>query len=246
MSILTRGFIPVLLVSSVLSGCAMTTHSDGSAPLNQRNWPICSVVGGLVGGGLGAIKSGAWAGGGAALGAIAGGLICFAQDGDEDGDGVFDRRDRCKGTPPHTPVSMANGCPLPQYPAKPPAAPPPLPPVAEQVITLSDADNVLFAFDSSTLTPEFQAELSKLVGDLKKSDIKGIKVVGHTDSVGTDAYNQKLSERRAASVEKFLTAEGVSSSLLTSEGMGESQPVADNATAEGRSKNRRVELHLSR
>lgn len=93
---LTRGFIPVLLVSSVLSGCAMTTHSDGSAPLNQRNWPICSVVGGLVGGGLGAIESGAWAGGGAALGAIAGGLICFAHDGDEDGDGVFDRRDRCK------------------------------------------------------------------------------------------------------------------------------------------------------
>lgn len=242
---LTRVFIPVLLVSSVLSGC-VTTHSDGSAPLNQRNWPICSVLGGLVGGGLGAIESSAWAGGGAALGAIAGGLICYAHDGDEDGDGVFDRRDRCKGTPPNTPVSMANGCPLPQYPPKAPEAPPPQPPVAEQVITLSDAENVLFAFDSSVLTPEFQGELDKLVGDLSKSDVKGIKVVGHTDSVGTDAYNQKLSERRAASVVSYLTGKGVSSSLLTSEGRGESEPVADNGSSAGRSQNRRVELHLSR
>lgn len=243
---LTRGFIPVLLVSSVLSGCAMTTSSDGSAPLNQRNWPICSVVGGLVGGGLGAIESSAWAGGGAALGALAGGLICFAHDGDEDGDGVFDRRDRCKGTPPNTPVSMANGCPLPVYPPKAPEAPPPAPPPPEEVITLSDAENVLFAFDSSKLTPEFENELSQLVDSLSKSDVKGIKVAGHTDSVGTDAYNEKLSQRRAASVVKYLTGKGVSSSLLTSEGYGESQPVADNATSAGRAQNRRVELHLSR
>jgi OOP family OmpA-OmpF porin len=240
-----RGFVPVLLVSSVLSGC-VSTSSDGSAPLNQRNWPICSVVGGLAGGGLGAIESSAWAGGGAALGALAGGLICFAHDGDEDGDGVFDRRDRCKGTPPNTPVSMANGCPLPVYPAKAPVAEAPVAPPQEQVITLSEAENVLFAFDSSVLTAEFQTELGALVADLKKADIKGIKVVGHTDSVGTDGYNQKLSERRAASVVTFLTREGVSAGLLTSEGLGESQPVADNATAEGRAQNRRVELHLTR
>lgn len=243
---LMRGFVPVLLVSSVLSGCAMTTHSDGSAPLNQRNWPICSVVGGLVGGGLGAIESSAWAGGGAALGALAGGLICYAHDGDEDGDGVFDRRDRCKGTPKGTPVSMANGCPLPVYPAKAPEAPPPAAPPAEEVITLSDANNVLFAFDKSDLMPEFQKELSDLVVNLQKSDIKGIKVVGHTDSMGSDAYNQKLSERRAASVVNFLEGKGVSASLLTSEGKGESEPVADNATSAGRAQNRRVELHLSR
>ena len=77
MSVLTKAALPVLLATSLLSGCA--THSDGGAPLNQRTWPLCSLLGGLAGGGLGAIESSAWAGGGAALGAIAGGLICFAR-----------------------------------------------------------------------------------------------------------------------------------------------------------------------
>jgi OOP family OmpA-OmpF porin len=97
MSVLTRTVLPVLLLGSVLTGCA--THSDGTAPLNQRTWPICSVIGGLVGGGLGALESGGWAAGGAALGIVTGGLICFAQDGDEDSDGVFDRRDRSENPP---------------------------------------------------------------------------------------------------------------------------------------------------
>ena len=88
MTVFSRSVLPVLLLGSLLTGCA--THSDGDAPLNQRTWPICSLIGGLVGGGLGAIESGGWAGGGAALGILTGGLICYAQDGDEDGDGVFD------------------------------------------------------------------------------------------------------------------------------------------------------------
>ena len=93
MSVRARTVIPVLLLASLVTGCA--THSDGTAPLNQRTWPICSVIGGLVGGGLGAIESGGWAAGGAALGLLSGGLICYAQDGDEDGDGVPDSRDNC-------------------------------------------------------------------------------------------------------------------------------------------------------
>jgi len=240
MSSIWRAVFPVLLVSSVLSGCATT--SDGSAPLNQRNWPICSVIGGVVGGGLGAIKSASWAGGLGALGAIAGGLICFAQDGDEDGDGVFDRRDHCPGTPPNTPVDDV-GCPLPQYPAA--KAPEPAPP-PEEVITLSDVGNVLFAFDSSTLTAQARSQLMALMGKLKAADVVSIKVVGNTDSKGSDAYNQKLSERRADSVARFLISQGVASSKVTSEGDGERKPVADNDTDEGRAKNRRVELHINR
>ncbi|MNF87326.1 hypothetical protein D3C84_697910 [compost metagenome] len=76
MSVRLRAAIPVLLLGSLLTGCA--THSDGTAPLNQGNWPICSLIGGLVGGGLGAIESAGWAGGGAALGLLTGGLICYA------------------------------------------------------------------------------------------------------------------------------------------------------------------------
>jgi outer membrane protein OmpA-like peptidoglycan-associated protein len=167
-------------------------------------------------------------------------LICYAQDGDEDDDGVFDRRDRCPDTPANTPVEH-HGCPLPQYPAsvKPE-------PVQSEVITLSDAGDVLFAFNQSELTPAAQSKLDSLMPKLQSADVVSIKVVGHTDSVGSDTYNQALSERRASSVAAYLLSQGVAPNKLTSEGKGQSQPVADNETEEGRAKNRRVELHINR
>lgn len=239
MTALTKAALPVLLAASLLSGCA--THSEGDAPLNQRTWPLCSLLGGAVGGGLGAIESSAWAGGGAALGVIAGGLICYAQDGDEDGDGVFDRRDRCPDTPANTPVSHT-GCPLPQYPVveKPVEVEP-----VQEVITLSDQGSVLFAFDSAELTPAAQQQLQALTAKLGDPAVTRIRVVGHTDSKGTDAYNQGLSERRANSAAEYLISQGVSPQKVTSQGKGESEPVADNETDEGRAQNRRVELHLN-
>ncbi|WP_030131294.1 OmpA family protein [Pseudomonas sp. QTF5] len=241
MSVLTRTVLPVLLLGSLLTGCA--THSDGTAPLNQRTWPICSIIGGLVGGGLGAIESSGWAAGGAALGILTGGLICYAQDGDEDDDGVFDRRDRCPDTPADTPADTPvehHGCPLPQYPA---SVKPVEPPVSE-VITLNG--NVLFAYNQSDLMPEARRQLDSLMAKLQNADVVSVKVVGHTDSQGSDAYNQKLSERRASSVAAYLLSQGLAPNKLTSEGRGESQPVADNDTEEGRAQNRRVELHINR
>jgi OOP family OmpA-OmpF porin len=237
MNVITKAALPVLVVASLLSGCA--THSDGSAPLNQRTWPLCSLLGGAVGGGLGAIESSAWAGGGAALGAIAGGLICFAQDGDEDGDGVFDRRDRCPDTPPNTPVSH-NGCPLPQYPPS-EKAPAPEP----EVITLNDQGSVMFAYDSAELTPAAQQQLRTLTGKLNDPSVASIKVIGHTDSRGSDAYNQALSERRASSVAEYLISQGLAPQKITSQGRGEREPISDNETDAGRAQNRRVELHLN-
>lgn len=239
MSVLTRSVLPVLLFGSLLTGCA--THSDGTAPLNQRTWPICSVIGGLVGGGLGAIDSSAWAAGGAALGIVTGGLICYALDGDEDDDGVFDRRDRCPDTPANTPVEH-HGCPLPQYPAK----VQPAPAAQVEVVTLSDAKDVLFEFDKSDLTPAAQDELDALMAKLKNADVTSINAVGHTDSTGSDAYNQGLSERRAASVASYLLSQGLAPDKLTSEGRGEREPVADNDTDQGRAQNRRVDLHINR
>ncbi|MDZ4328034.1 MAG: OmpA family protein, partial [Pseudomonas sp.] len=199
MSLLPRTLLPVLLLGGVLTGCA--THSDGTAPLNQRTWPVCSVIGGLVGGGLGALESSGWAAGGAALGILTGGLICYAQDGDEDDDGVFDRRDRCPDTPANTPVEH-HGCPLPQYPASVKA-------VQTEVITLSDAGDVLFAFNNSDLTPSMQSQLDALMPTLQSADVVSIKVIGHTDSVGSDTYNQALSERRASSVAAYLLGMGL-------------------------------------
>ncbi|WP_457787688.1 OmpA family protein [Pseudomonas sp. PL-6] len=236
-------FIPLLLVSSVLSGCA-TTSSTGDAPLNQGNWPLCSAIGALAGGGLGAIESSTWAAGGAVAGALLGTIVCYAQDGDEDGDGVFDRRDRCPDTPAGTAVGH-NGCPLPQYPASVAEAPPMETPQAE-VIVLSDLGNVLFAFDSAELTGEARGLLADVATRLTGANLVSVRVVGHTDSVGSDAYNQGLSERRARSVADFLIAQGVPAGKVSTEGRGESQPVADNGSDAGRAENRRVELHVSR
>ena len=170
---------------------------------------------------------------------MTGGLICYAQDGDEDDDGVFDRRDRCPDTPADTPVEH-HGCPLPQYPA---SVKPVEPPVSE-VITLNG--NVLFAYNQSDLMPEARSELDSLMAKLQGADVVSVKVIGHTDSQGSDAYNQKLSERRASSVAAYLLSQGLAPNKLTSEGRGESQPVADNDTEEGRAQNRRVELHINR
>ncbi|MFZ6045476.1 OmpA family protein [Pseudomonas sp. CR3202] len=237
---LYRVALALLLACGFLSGCA-STSSDGGAVVNQGNWPVCSLVGGLVGGGLGAIESSAWAAGGAAAGAIAGGLICYAQDGDADGDGVFDRRDSCPNTPPNMPVSV-NGCPERTY----PQSPAEVPPAQDEVIVLSDMGNVLFDFDSAELTASARDQLAGIANRLTSANLVGVKVVGHTDSAGSDTYNQGLSERRARSVADFLASQGVPADKLTTEGMGERQPVADNGSDEGRARNRRVELHVDR
>lgn len=116
-------------------------------------------------------------------------------------------------------------------------------PAQSEVITLSD---VLFVFNQSELTPTAKSQLDALMSKFEDADVVSIKVVGHTDSVGSDAYNQALSERRASSVAEYLLSQGVAPNKITSEGKGESQPIADNETEEGRAKNRRVELHINR
>ena len=238
MRVLSRAAVPVLLLASLLGGCATT--SDGTAPLNQRTWPVCSLLGGLVGGGLGAIESGSWAAGGAALGILAGGLICYAHDGDEDGDGVPDSRDKCPGTPKGTPVD-ANGC------------PPPVPvAVIEEVVVVKEETIVVrdvhFEFDSAKLTAADKTKLDMIATRLKQENASAqLRVTGHTDSVGSDSYNLKLSEKRAHSVVEYLIQSGVPrSSFVSVSGAGESHPVADNKTADGRALNRRTEINIKR
>lgn len=243
---LSQAVVPFLLVSSVLSGCA-STSSTGDAALNQKNWPICSAVGALAGGGLGAIESSAWAGGGAVIGALFGGLICYAQDGDEDADGVHDRRDTCPATPANTQVNP-NGCPLSNY-SSTPAIEPVVEPVAEpqdEVIVLSDLGKVLFAFNSADLTADAKALLTGISQRLLDGALLGVVVKGHTDSVGADAYNDALSLRRAESVAAYLVTQGVPADKVKTAGLGESQPLGDNATDEGRAQNRRVEIFVDR
>ncbi len=111
-------------------------------------------------------------------------------------------------------------------------------------ITLNMPSNITFATDSSDLSPAFFEVLNSVGRVLGEFDRTVVEVAGHTDSTGTDAYNQALSERRANSVATYLTAQGVMQARLITIGMGETRPVADNSSAEGRALNRRVEITL--
>ncbi len=111
-------------------------------------------------------------------------------------------------------------------------------------ITLNMPGNVTFATDSSDLSPAFFDVLNSVGKVIEEFDQTVVEVAGHTDSTGSDAYNQSLSERRSAAVSTYLQAQGVLSQRLITVGMGEAYPVADNTTAEGRQLNRRVEITM--
>ena len=140
----------------------------------------------------------------------------------------------------------------PAPPAPPPAAAPapapapavvPVPPapVSEKVTFAADA---FFDFDKSVLKPEAKAKLDDLVSKTGGINLEVIIAVGHTDSVGTDVYNQKLSVQRSEAVKAYLVSKNVEKNRVYTEGKGEKQPVADNKTTEGRAKNRRVEIEV--
>jgi OOP family OmpA-OmpF porin len=129
----------------------------------------------------------------------------------------------------------------PPPPAAAPPAPAPQPPAATKVTYAADA---FFDFDKAVLKPEGKAKLDDLVGKIQGINLEVIIAVGHTDSVGTKEYNQKLSVRRAEAVKAYLVSKGIEKNRVYTEGKGLTQPVADNRTAEGRAKNRRVEIEV--
>ena len=132
--------------------------------------------------------------------------------------------------------------PPPPPPPPPPPAPAPKPaPVAEKVTLAAD---VLFDFDKSVLKPEGKSKLDDLANKVKAINLEVVIAIGHTDSIGSDAYNQKLSVRRAESVKAYLVSKGVEPNRIYTEGKGEKQPVASNKTKDGRQKNRRVEIEV--
>lgn len=147
------------------------------------------------------------------------------------------------------PEKLENGkcvAPPPPVVEAPAPAPTPLPapapvPSAEKVSYSADA---FFDFDKAVLKPAGKSALDDLTTKLSGMNLEVIIAVGHTDSVGTDEYNQKLSVRRAESVKAYLESKGVEANRVYTEGKGEKQPVADNKTDAGRAKNRRVEIEV--
>jgi OmpA-OmpF porin, OOP family len=136
-------------------------------------------------------------------------------------------------------AAPAAAAPAPARAAPAPAAP--QPPAATKVTYAADA---FFDFNKSVLKPEGKAKLDDLTSKIKDINLEVIIAVGHTDSVGSDAYNQKLSVRRSEAVKAYLVSKGIEKNRVYTEGKGEKQPVADNKTAEGRAKNRRVEIEV--
>jgi len=121
-------------------------------------------------------------------------------------------------------------------------APAPAAAVSSKVTYAADA---FFDFDKAFIKPEGKAKLDDLVGKVKAINLEVIIAVGHTDSMGSDEYNQKLSMRRSQAVKAYLVSKGIDKTRIYTEGKGEKQPVADNKTSEGRSKNRRVEIEVA-
>ncbi len=218
-----------LLIVFGLSGCAA---------IESRSWNGCAIAGAVLGGAAGGVAGGVIAnnvdhsnssdgrraggivGGialGAPLGALAGHLIC----------------DPLVGPRPARVVAE-----LPPPPPPPPPASEPLPP-STKIATLRGPH---FDFDKSEIKPEGRRLLDEAVTILREHPSVRVLVEGHTDSTGTEEYNQRLSERRAHAVRDYLATHGIESSRLDVKGEGELHPVANNNTDEGRTQNRRVEV----
>ncbi len=231
----------VLLMAALAAGCA-----------NQEIKPatiLCPLLGATLGAG---IAAGGFHGddegpmaAGAALGAAAGYFLCREKaveppapapavapapapapvavaPVDSDGDGVIDPNDKCPGTPAGVKVN-AEGCP-------------------EVGATLLSLQGVNFDTDSAKLKAESTSILDQAVNVLNQQVGVSVRVEGHTDSRGSDAYNMTLSDKRARSVVVYLVSKGIDAARLTSAGMGESAPVAPNDSAANMAKNRRVDL----
>jgi len=150
----------------------------------------------------------------------------------------------CAGTAVPKPAAPAEPS-APAAPAAPEATPAPARPapssVRQSVVIQADA---LFDFDKSVVRPDGKRAIDEALAKLNGVDLEMVIATGHTDSIGTERYNQKLSERRAAAVKAYLVSKGIPASKITTIGKGESQPVATNKTAAGRQKNRRVDIEF--
>jgi outer membrane protein OmpA-like peptidoglycan-associated protein len=187
----------------------------GCAGLQKTDWPTCAAVGGVGGAALGAIESSTWAAGGAVVGAGMAAAYCWVHGAGEEQVVMVEEV-------VEEPVPMAEP--------------------AEAVRVELD---VKFDFDKAQVKPESYGDIKNLADFMGQYPQTTTVVEGHTDSVGSDAYNQKLSERRANAVRDVLVNQyGVGADRVNAVGYGESRPVADNATDSGRAVNRRVEAEV--
>lgn len=217
MKILNKTGIAAAFLSTAL---ALTScESVQNANNQQKGTVIGAAAGAVLGGVLGNnVGKGKNAPAGAVLGGVVGGVV-----GNVIGSKMDKQAKEIKDTLPGAEVER----------------------VGEGIKVTMSENMVNFGFDSSELTSAAKTNLDKLAEVLKNNPDTNINIYGHTDSRGTDAYNQSLSERRAASVKKYLASKGVGSARMITMGVGEKEPIATNETDAGRAENRRVEFAIT-
>ena len=208
-----------LVALLILSGCSA---------MQERRWSYCAVAGGLVGAAVGA--------------GTAGGLVnAYEKERSQEHTGAAAGGGAVVGAGLGTIIGHLICDPTEEAPPPPPPPPPPPSPPQKKHIELS-ADSY-FDFNKATLKPAGKERIdSEIIPPMKEHPELRALVEGHTDSIGSEAYNLRLSERRANAVADYMESQGISSSRITTKGWGKSKPVADNRTKEGRAKNRRVEI----
>jgi len=212
--------VAVLFASAALAAPITGFAADGGMPTSENNWKSGYGDNWVSGYGL-CWRDGYWT----------------PATADADCDGAL------KPPPPAAPPAPAPRA-APAMPA--PAAPPPPPPAppAPSSEKVTFAADTFFDFDKATLKPEAMAKLDDLVSKTSGIALEVVIAVGHTDSIGSNEYNQRLSVARSNAVKDYLVSKGIEKNRVYTEGKGETQPVADNRTKEGRAKNRRVEIEV--
>jgi OOP family OmpA-OmpF porin len=208
-------------------GALVFVTMAGCANMRGREWSTCAVTGAVIGGTLGGVAGGVATNAtqdhpanGERGAAIGGGILGGAALGALLGHAICDP----VKTPPPPPVA---------------AAPPPQPAPGTKLATVG---STYFDFDKSRLKPGELSVLNDAVKAMKDNPALKVSVEAHTDSVGSEAYNQKLSERRAAAVRDYLAQHGIDASRISTRGFGKAKPIASNDTAAGRAQNRRAEV----
>ena len=235
--------------------------SAACTSVETESWQNCAIAGGLVGGAAGAFVEGATeVAVGTVVGATIGGSICGSEatqvapaEPDTDSDGVVDSRDECPNTP-EVAIVDSKGCStdsdadgVADYKDQCPDSAPGAKVNALGCVDALVLDGVNFHTGSAVLTKSAKEILLPLaMAHHKHHPDVNLMISGHTDSQGSDAYNQNLSDKRAKSVKAFMVTHGCDASKLSTVGYGESKAIADNATSKGRAKNRRVELSVQK
>ncbi|MEQ1542786.1 MAG: OmpA family protein [Novosphingobium sp.] len=210
-----------LLVSSIAASALLATSACVTDPNTGEKKASRTAIGGVGGAVAGALLGGLIGGKtgriiGAGIGGVAGGVVGYKMDQQ-----IKELKEQTSGS--GVDVTETDG---------------------GKAILVNLPDGVTFDVGSSTLKPEFRATLDKVAESLIQYPNSLIDVYGHTDSTGSDAFNQTLSESRARTVANYLISKGVPAARVRSQGFGETMPVTTNDTADGRAKNRRVEIKI--